>query len=238
MEFDPVSLTPRFRLAIGEPGTSRAFDIARRILPGLDLLDRAEKYRTPLLVQMEELFGRIDGERVRVEAERRKLEEERERTREAAERRDRQATRLKERLEKIRGERRAATGKVYEEAQAFVRNLKETLERRAQEPVASVIPDLRRAERDLEQKIHQVRRTPPTEPRGIRLAPEKLCPGENAYLPRLQAVVRIERVAGERTWVDWQGRRFEVSRTELEEPPVEAAHRAPPPPPPPPQSRA
>ena len=31
MEFDAVSLEPRYRLEIGEPGRSRAFDIARRV---------------------------------------------------------------------------------------------------------------------------------------------------------------------------------------------------------------
>jgi DNA mismatch repair protein MutS2 len=220
MEFDPLSMTPRFRLVIGEPGTSRAFDIARRILPRLDLLDRAERYRSPLLIQMEELFGRIDAERARVEAERRKLEEERERVREATERRDRQATRLRERLDKLKTERRAAAGKIYEDAQSFVRNLKESLESAAAKQVSIVIPELKRVERELDQKIAQVQRTPVTELPGRRLAAEKTRPGEDAWIPRLRAIVRIERMSGDRVWVDWQGRRFEVSRTELEEPPV------------------
>lgn len=226
MEFDPISMTPRFRLAIGEPGTSRAFDIARRILPRLDLLDRAERYRAPLLVQMEELFGRIDAERVRVEGERRKLEEERERMREAADRRDRQAARLRERLEKLKTDRRAAAGRVYDEARAFVKNLKETLEARALESVTAVLPDVKRAERDIEKRIAQVQRTPIVEPHGRKLSGEKISPGGAAWIPRLAAIVRIERVSGNRTWVEWQGRRFEVSRDELEEPPVEAARRS------------
>jgi DNA mismatch repair protein MutS2 len=225
MEFDPLSMTPRFRLVMGEPGTSRAFDIARRILPRLDLLDRAERYRSPLLVQMEELFGRIDAERVRIEAERGKLEEERERMREAAERRDRQATRLRERLEKLKTERRAAAGRLYDEARAFVKNLKESLELRALEPVQAVLPEIRRAEREIEQKIAQVRRTPVADPHGRRLPAERIRPGEDAWIPRLRAIVRIERMSGERTWVDWQGRRFEVSRSELEEPPFDPGRR-------------
>ncbi len=232
MEFDPLAMTPRFRLVIGEPGTSRAFDIARRILPRLDLLDRAERYRSPLLVQMEELFGRIDAERVRIEAERRKLEEERERMREAAERRDRQATRLRERLEKLKTERRAAAGRVYDEAQAFVKNLKESLELRALEPVQAVLPEIRKIEREIAQKIAQVRRTPMVDPHGRRLPEERIRPGEDAWIPRLRAIARIERTSGDRTWVDWQGRRFEVSRSELEEPPCDRGrgpeiHRSP-----------
>jgi DNA mismatch repair protein MutS2 len=226
MEFDPLSMTPRFRLVIGEPGTSRAFDIARRILPRLDLLDRAEQYRSPLLVQMEELFGRIDAERVRMEAERRKLEEERERMREAAERRDRQAARLRERLDKLKTERRAAAGHLYDEAQAFVKNLKESLELRAREQVDTVLPEIKRVEREIAQKIAQVRRIPVVDPHGRRLPAERVRPGEEAWIPRLRAIVRIERMSGERTWVDCQGRRFEVSRAELEEPPVDPGRRA------------
>jgi DNA mismatch repair protein MutS2 len=226
MEFDPLSMTPRFRLVIGEPGTSRAFDIARRILPRLDLLDRAERYRSPLLVQMEERFGRIDAERMRVEGERRKLEDERERMREAVERRDRQATRLRERLEKLKTERRAAAGRIYDEAQAFVRNLKESLELRASEPVQAVLPEVKKAERDLEQRIAQVRRMPVPDPRGRKLPADKALPGENAWISRLRAVVCIERMSGERVWVDWRGRRFEVSRDELEEPPADLSRRS------------
>lgn len=225
MEFDPLSMTPRFRLVIGEPGTSRAFDIARRILPRLDLLDRAERYRSPLLVRMEELFGRIDAERVRIEAERRKLEEERERMRAAVERRDRQATRLRERLEKLKTERRAAAGRLYDEAQVFVKQLRESLERRALEPVKPTLPEIRKIEREIEQKIAQVRRTPVPDTQGRRLAAEKTHPGEDAWIPRLQAVVRIERMSGDRVWVDWHGRRFEVSRAELEEPPRDPGRR-------------
>lgn len=226
MEFDPLSMTPRFRLVIGEPGTSRAFDIARRILPRLDLLDRAERYRSPLLVQMEELFGRIDAERVRMEAERGKLQEERERMREAAERRDRQTARLRDRLEKLKTERRAAAGRLYDEAQVFVKNLKESLELRAREPVQTVLPEIKRVEREIAQRIAQVRRIPVVDPPGRRLPAERVRPGEEAWIPRLRAIVRIERMSGERAWVDWQGRRFEVSRAELEEPPVDPGRRA------------
>ncbi len=222
MEFDPLSMTPRFRLLIGEPGMSRAFDIARRILPRLDLLERAEKYRSPLLVQMEELFGRIDAERVRVEAERRRLEEERAQLTAAAERRDRQAARLRERLEKLKADRRAAAGRLYDDAQTFVKNLRESLELRAQESVQAAMPELKKAERELEEKIAEVRRMPRPAAAGRKLAAEKIRPGVEAWIPRLSAIARIERLSGERVWVECLGRRFEVSRLELEEPPERA----------------
>jgi DNA mismatch repair protein MutS2 len=176
---------------------------------------------------MEELFGRIDAERVRVEAERRTLEEERERMRAAVERRDRHANRLRERLEKLKTERRAAAGRVYDEAQLFVKNLRESLELRARESVQAAIPEAKKAERELEQRVAQVLRTPPPASVVRKLPAEKARPGEDTWISRLHAIVRIERMSGDRVWVDWQGRRFEVSRAELEEPPVDSTRRAP-----------
>jgi DNA mismatch repair protein MutS2 len=43
-----------------------------------------------------------------------------------------------------------------------------------------------------------------------------------AWVPKLRARVRIDRVAGDRVWIDWGGRRFEVGRGDLEELPPES----------------
>jgi len=218
MEFDPVSLQPRFLLRVGEPGTSRAFDIARRILPDAGLLERAERYRTPLLVQMEELFGRVEAERVRVEGERTRLESERRRLEEAVARKEQQAERLRERLRRIKAERTAAAGRLYEEAAGFVRNLKESLEVKAREAHPQVaLAQAVQAERELGRKAEEAGRPRRRERPGRRLDPGRVQPGEEAWVARLGAQVRIERVAGARVWVDWAGRRFEVALADLEE---------------------
>ena len=224
MEFDPRTQAPRFLLRIGEPGTSRAFDIARRLLPGTDLLDRAEQYRSPLLVQMEELFGRVEAERRRVEEERGRLEGERSRLTAAVEQKDRQAARLRDRLQRVRTERAAAAGKLYEDAARFVQELKLTLERKVNEASAqAAMEQVRGRERDLDRRVAELKAPHRRERPGRPLPPEEIHPGSEAWLSRLRARVRIERVAGARVWVDASGRRFEVARHDLEVVPEAAA---------------
>jgi DNA mismatch repair protein MutS2 len=225
MEFDSVSMAPRFRLKLGEPGGSRAFEIARRILGRSDLLQAAEGYRSPLLVQMDRIMAQTDEERRRLEQERLQLEEERERLRAAAAREERQAERLKERLAKLRGDRDQALGRVYREAEDYVRQLRAALEAKAKEKPAAAIPEVRRAERELAERIQAVR--PEPRRRGRRLSREELMPGGTAWLSHLGAVVRIERCEEGRVWVEWQGRRIEVEADGLEEVPPERRIRPP-----------
>lgn len=227
MEFDPRTQAPRFVLRVGEPGTSRAFEIARRLLPAADLLDAAERYRSPLLVQMEELFGRVESERRRVEDERNRLEAERQRLAEAVERKGRQAERLRERLERIRQERVAAAGKLYDEASRFVQQMKERLERKAEEADArAVLEQLRGAEREVARRSAESRAPRRREQARTMLPADQVRPGGDAWLSGLRARVRIERVAGTRVWVEAMGRRFEVAAHDLEVIPETAARAA------------
>jgi DNA mismatch repair protein MutS2 len=226
MEFDSVSMSPRFRLKLGEPGGSRAFEIARRILGRSDLLQAAEGYRSPLLVQMDQVLAQADGERRRLEEERKLLEAEREALRQAEVKKQKQAARLKERLEKIRTDRETALGRIYGETEQYLRGLRESLEAKAKEKPASVLPEVRRAERELQEKSLAARRERRL-PRGRRLRPEQALPGGSAWLPSVSAVVRIERLEGGRAWVEWMGRRLEVPLANLEEVPDEHKPAAP-----------
>jgi len=70
MEFDAVSLSPRFRLKVGEAGWSRAFDIARRIVSDPDFLTRAERFRSPLQLHLDRWLSEVDEEKRKLEAER------------------------------------------------------------------------------------------------------------------------------------------------------------------------
>lgn len=225
MEFDAASFRPLFRLTIGEPGRSRAFEIARRILPDAGLLERAEAYRSPLLIGMDRLLGQVDREKVRLEEARAALERQAEDLRRATELKARQAERLRERLRKIRDDRRAALDRLYREAEEEIRSRREALEARiraaeeasAQVVPAAVVPDLRRAERELSRRRLEARSNRRREVQGRKLSVEGMQPGRSAWLPDLEATVRILRIAADRAWVDWNGRRLEVAVSSLEE---------------------
>jgi DNA mismatch repair protein MutS2 len=171
---------------------------------------------------MEELFGRVEAERRRVELERESLEADRRDLAAATERRRQQADRLRERLQRIRTERAAAAGRLYEEAQAFVRGLKESLEQKAKQAAPqATLGSVREAERELQERARATTRRVRKEPPRRLLPPERITSGEEAWVQKLRAKVRIDRVAGDRVWIDWGGRRFEVGRGDLEELPVE-----------------
>lgn len=217
MAFDSATLTPRFQLLVGEPGRSRAFDIARSILPASDFLERAERFRSPLLIQMDRLLGQVDEEKVKLQAERTALETERLRLEAAAQVRAKQADRLRERLLRIRQDREAGLGRIYREAEEYLRTLREQLEAASKEkPAAAALSQVRGAEREVTRRASIVHRSKPA-PHGRILKAEEVGPGRLAWLSTLNAQVRIERVAEGKAWVDWQGRRFEVPLSALEE---------------------
>lgn len=225
MEFDAVSMTPLYRLRIGEPGWSRAFDIARRILHSDDLLSRAEKYRSPLQVRMDELLGAIDSEKRMLEDARTGLEEERAALRRATARRERMADHLRERLERIRAERKAAAGKLYTEAEEFVRKLRDSLEAKAREAEEAaeerarvrLMAPVREAERELAARQASLRVDRGQIRPGRKLPEESILPGVLVWHPGMGAAVRIERVSGSRVWVEARGVRLEVPAGSLEE---------------------
>lgn len=230
MEFDSASLRPRYSIRIGEAGRSRAFDIARRILPDSALLEAAERHRSPLLAELDSLHARLDAERERVSSEREALHEEVERTQAAGARLERQRERLQARIESLRNERSAVRGRLYEEAEADVRRIREELEARlkTRAPEAA-LGDARAAERTLARKKIEEERPRRGPARGRPLAADRLRAGEPAWLPSLSARVRLVRLSqdGRRVWVEWQGRTVEVESRLLEELPEGSAVSAP-----------
>ncbi|MFN8535656.1 MAG: endonuclease MutS2 [Dehalococcoidia bacterium] len=73
VEFDPVSLAPTYRLAIGAPGASNALAIARRL--GLDrsIVDEARSLLSPTDVEIERLLDDLQRERDALASERARL---------------------------------------------------------------------------------------------------------------------------------------------------------------------
>lgn len=228
MEFDGVTLQPRFVLKMGAPGRSRAFDIARQILPPGDLLDRAEAHRSPQLVELDRIYARIDEERRRLEEERERLGEERERLARASTRKDRQAERFRETVQSLRDARDEAVRRAYREAERRIETIQAELEERAKRDSGErALETVRRAKRQIRRLDAESRPRARVRRTSRRLDPAELRPGAEVWLPEVSGVARVERVesGAEKVWVDWEGRHLEVPVSTLE--PVPAGRERP-----------
>ena len=126
VEFDPRTLGPTYRLAVGLPGQSNAIAIARRLGIGEDVLARAERRVSAGARELEGLLEDVRRER-RATAETREREE--------AARREAEELRLRlaEERERIESEREAALERARREAETLVARARRELERRGRE---------------------------------------------------------------------------------------------------------
>ena len=68
VEFDPVSLRPTYRLLMGVPGSSNAFNISRRLGLSEAIIEQAGKLLNQEHVHMENVLQELDSERRRYES--------------------------------------------------------------------------------------------------------------------------------------------------------------------------
>ena len=75
VEFDPVSLKPTYRLLMGVPGSSNAFNISRRLGLAEDIIEQAGMLLDQEHVHMENVLQELDSERRRYESGSKEIEE-------------------------------------------------------------------------------------------------------------------------------------------------------------------
>lgn len=123
MEFDSETLQPTYRLRVGLPGRSNAFDIAARLGLAPELVARARGLLGGETAQLDSLIRSVEGEAEALASDRRSVQAEQNRLADAHERYEKLNRRLKELREELAGEGRAAV----DEALATVRRAGEEL---------------------------------------------------------------------------------------------------------------
>ena len=73
MEFDPVTLRPTYRLLMGVPGSSNAFNISRRLGLSEEIIENAGSFLTQEHVHMEDVLKELEGERREYESQNREI---------------------------------------------------------------------------------------------------------------------------------------------------------------------
>lgn len=104
MEFDSVSLQPTFRLRLGLPGRSNAFEIAARLGLGSGLLDRARELMQRENQELDSLIADVEGQAEALESNRLIVEEQQQELRKTVATAQQQKDRINEYLDQLRRE--------------------------------------------------------------------------------------------------------------------------------------
>lgn len=184
VEFDTATLRPTYRLLIGKPGRSNAFEIALRLGLPAGLIKRAREFLSVEQVQFEELMRNLE-----------KAQQEAEADREAAAKFADEARVIKEKNEKLAEDlaqrREAILSKAGEEARSLVKSarmeaesaIRELREKIAEESTRARESAIHEARDKLGRLHHKVSRAVPEKVFSGQV-PVELHAGQEVLLPR------------------------------------------------------
>ena len=233
VEFDVKTLRPTFRLLIGEPGASNAFDVAQRLGLPRSIAGRARSFMDEEDMAVEEVIRRMEHTRQRLSEEADLAAGEREEL-------ERLQREYAARLEELNTRRRQAVEEGFAEARAIVENAeqqaREIIADLQRQPSQSRITEQRRREiarlrREVEERAAEHEREEqaaaqepePAEP------PFTAKPGELVYVKPFGRDGIVLRDAAEgRVLVEVGRMRVEVTSSDLGPPrePISEEHRA------------
>ncbi|MDK2888237.1 MAG: mismatch repair protein MutS2 [Thermoanaerobacter sp.] len=186
VEFDAVTLKPTYRLLIGKPGASNAFEIARRLGLAPDVVERARSFMTVEQVQVADLMQQL--ERARQQAER-ELEEARRVREEAEELRARYralkeelAARRENLLSRAREEARLLVKRARQEAEEAIRELRARLADEAARVREEAIREAREKLAGMQERLQP--EPAASAPPGAGAVPKTVSVGQTVFLPR------------------------------------------------------
>ncbi|MBE3586694.1 MAG: endonuclease MutS2 [Thermoanaerobacter sp.] len=186
VEFDAVTLKPTYRLLIGKPGASNAFEIARRLGLAPDVVERARSFMTVEQVQVADLMQQL--ERARQQAER-ELEEARRVREEAEELRARYralkeelAARRESLLSRAREEARLLVKRARQEAEEAIKELRARLADEAARVREEAIREAREKLAGMQERLQP--EPAASAPPGAGAVPKTVSVGQTVFLPR------------------------------------------------------
>ena len=175
MEFDVDRLCPTYRLFIGIPGKSNAFEISKRLGMEERLIEKAREYLKNEDVKFEDVISGAEAQRRQAEEERRLAAAERDATAKLREEMEKQRARLE-------GERETLRAKAREDSRRLVNETREEMEKlvaairaipgldqRAADRVIQRSRDaLRKREADLAEPLEKKSQYPGAAPKQVR----------------------------------------------------------------------
>ena len=182
MEFDVDRLCPTYRLFIGIPGKSNAFEISKRLGMEERLIEKAREYLKGEDVKFEDVISGAEAQRRRAEEERRLAAAERDATAKLREEMEKQRARLE-------GEREGLRAKAREDSRRLVNETREEMEKLVADIRAIPGLDQRAADRVIQRSRDALRKreadlAEPLEkkPQDPGAAPKQVRPGETVRI--------------------------------------------------------
>ena len=238
VEYDAQTLRPTYRLQIGLPGRSHAFELARREGWPRDLLESAARHVSEGTLRTESLLQQIDAQRQSLEGLQAALRQEQVAAGRERERLGKLSSNLREKLDSVQLEKVLEEDRRLRELRELLAELRERLACLPESASAEEVKEIRQWFHERERRVGSLaksgRPAPPPHPApGIhRTALGEIVPGARAYSRSLGVEVRVlsEGAGSESVWVEHHGRRIAVPRPDLLEPADELAGEAAPPP--------
>lgn len=186
VEFDSKTLRPTYRLAIGVPGESNAFEIAGRLGLPAEIIDRARSLLRPEQRELADLIQQLKEDRfaastARSQAE--KMQAEMEKLRERV-RQEEERLREKERriLEKAAEEARELVRTARREAEQLIRSLKEEQKQRSLQDRLETAREVRWQISELADKVEKRLETKVQPAPGVPV--REVAEGDRVLVPR------------------------------------------------------
>jgi len=105
MLFDPESLQPRYKLLVGQPGSSYTFEVAEKIGLPAHVLERAKKKVQTEKLKLNSMLSTLHQQKNKIEEELRELKNKREETEEAGDKYESLSKKLTEKMERDKAKR-------------------------------------------------------------------------------------------------------------------------------------
>lgn len=197
VDFDAVSLRPTYRLLIGIPGKSNAFNIAARLGLKESVLTSAKEFLSEREMQVADLIENLEDTQREIERDRRHVQEELALARAKSESLQREENRLaleyEERMAKARDEAAEVIREAKREAEELIRQLKEAIKQEHKD--ARVIQEARSRLKNLSGRLDKLEEDSKLQSSGVRASEIKL--GQTVYMTKLRQKGQVLKLPNE-----------------------------------------
>lgn len=188
VEFDVETLRPTFRLSIGLPGRSNAFEISRRLGLKESIIQRAREMLSDEHLEVERLIGEIQSAKFHADEEKRKACQLSARAEELKSEYSEKMRELKRRereiLERARQEAQSVIARVKAECEEALKRARQAAQRpqnlsNLQREVNEALRRARSAVGEVSEALEE------EQPHGDPLGPGDVCPGDYVFIKSL-----------------------------------------------------